>query len=294
MPSTNSWHRRKGPILRATSNDMIDQRRRQYLEAMGIDVWVRRNAAARPTEPKVPEPGAAGSATPEGAAEPQERARGTTLPEPPIVSTATPEAEPPAAPTAEATPLLDWDALQEAVDGCTRCPELVTNRTRSVFGVGDRNARWLVIGEAPGADEDRQGEPFVGRAGQLLNGMLRAVGLSREEVYIANILKCRPPRNRDPSPEETANCRSFLQRQIELIEPSVILVVGRIAAQSLLGTDQPLGGLRGQVHHHPLTDTPVVVTYHPAYLLRTPRDKRKAWSDLRLAGRTVRENISEG
>lgn len=189
----------------------------------------------------------------------------------------------------EPAPALDWPGLRSAVGECSRCAELVNNRTQSVFGVGDQNADWLIIGEAPGADEDKKGEPFVGRAGQLLNNMLGAIGLARGRVYIANILKCRPPNNRDPRPEEAEACGPFLQRQIELIRPRIILVVGRIAAQNLLDTDKPLGRLRGSVHRHGPTGTPVVVTYHPAYLLRSPQDKRKAWDDLRLALRTADE-----
>jgi DNA polymerase len=156
-----------------------------------------------------------------------------------------------------------------------------------VFGVGDRRARWMVIGEAPGADEDRQGEPFVGRAGQLLNEMLLAAGVSREQVYIANILKCRPPENRDPKPEESASCEGYLRRQIALVQPGLLLVVGRIAAQKLLATDTPIGKLRGEVHRYGPAGIPVVVTYHPAYLLRSPGQKRKSWEDLCLARATV-------
>jgi DNA polymerase len=153
-----------------------------------------------------------------------------------------------------------------------------------VFGVGNREAQWLVVGEAPGAEEDRRGEPFVGRAGHLLDAMLRAIGLNRaNNVYIANVLKSRPPGNRDPKPEEVAACLPFLMRQIELLRPRVMLAVGRIAAQNLLATDVPLGRLRGKVHHFGELNTPLIVTYHPAYLLRTPGDKRKAWEDLKFA-----------
>ncbi|MFZ1324551.1 MAG: uracil-DNA glycosylase [Candidatus Contendobacter sp.] len=181
---------------------------------------------------------------------------------------------------------LDWGPLAEEVRQCTACG-LCSSRTQTVFGVGDRRADWLIVGEAPGADEDRQGEPFVGRAGKLLNPMLQAVGLQREQVYIANILKCRPPENRDPAPTEAASCRPFLERQIALIQPRILLAVGRIAAQNLLGTDAQIGKLRGQVHHFGPTGIPLVVTYHPAYLLRSPREKRKAWDDLRLARRAL-------
>ncbi len=175
---------------------------------------------------------------------------------------------------------LDWPQLRETVAACTRCP-LHESRTQTVFGVGNQNADWLIIGEAPGAEEDRRGEPFVGRAGKLLDEMLRAAGQSREQVFIANVLKCRPPNNRDPEADEASACRGYLERQIELLKPKIILAVGRIAAQQLLHTDTPVGRLRGRVHH--LGDIPLVVTYHPAYLLRSPTQKRKSWQDLCLA-----------
>jgi len=160
--------------------------------------------------------------------------------------------------------------------------------------VGYQQADWLVIGEAPGAEEDRKGEPFVGRAGQLLDAMLHAIGLSRaSNVYIANVLKSRPPGNRDPRPEEVAACLPYLLRQIELLKPRLMLAVGRIAAQNLLSTDLPLGRLRGKVHHFGELNTPLVVTYHPAYLLRNPADKRKAWEDLKFA-RSVFRQLTQG
>lgn len=176
---------------------------------------------------------------------------------------------------------LEWPELSARVAGCQLCP-LHGTRTQAVFGVGDRQAECLVVGEAPGAEEDRRGEPFVGRAGQLLDAMLYAVGLRREQVYIANILKCRPPRNRDPRPEEVQCCEPYLLRQIELLQPRVILAAGRIAAQNLLRSDTPIGRLRGARHVHPTLGIPVVVTYHPAYLLRSPLQKRKSWEDLRM------------
>ena len=177
----------------------------------------------------------------------------------------------------------NWDSLREAVASCRLCP-LHATRTQAVLGVGDPQAEWLVIGEAPGAEEDRRGEPFVGRAGQLLDAMLRAIGLARgQNVYIANILKSRPPGNRDPKPDEVAACMPFLTRQIALLRPRLILAVGRIAAQTLLATDAPLARLRGRVHRFGSLDTPLVVTYHPAYLLRSPGEKRKAWEDLKFA-----------
>ena len=174
------------------------------------------------------------------------------------------------------------DELKQTVSDCSLC-ELHRSRTQTVFGTGHPAAEWLIIGEAPGADEDRLGEPFVGRAGQLLTSMLRAMGLAREEVFIANILKCRPPNNRDPQADEVAHCSAYLRQQIELIQPKIILVVGRIAAQSLLNVDTPIGKMRGQKFSYQDTDIPVVATYHPAYLLRSPQQKRSAWQDLKFA-----------
>jgi DNA polymerase len=187
---------------------------------------------------------------------------------------------------------LDWPALEAAVASCTRC-NLHRTRTQTVFGVGNRSADWLIIGEAPGAEEDKRGEPFVGRAGQLLDAMLAAIGLDRTQAFIANILKCRPPNNRDPQANEVACCEPYLQQQIALIQPKLILAVGRIAAQNLLKTDLPLARLRGQAHHYGENQIPVIVTYHPAYLLRTPNDKRKAWEDLKLAVRLYRQHQAE-
>ncbi|TCS70563.1 DNA polymerase [Sulfuritortus calidifontis] len=181
---------------------------------------------------------------------------------------------------------LDLAQLREAVLNCTRC-ELHQTRKQGVFGVGDPNADWLIVGEAPGADEDRLGEPFVGQAGKLLDAMLGAIGLQRgRKVYIANVLKSRPPGNRDPRPEEVAACLPYLERQIELIRPKLIVALGRIAAQSLLVTDAPLARLRGRLHVY--RGLPLVVTYHPAYLLRNPADKARAWEDLLLARATMR------
>jgi len=179
---------------------------------------------------------------------------------------------------------IDLDALRRTVAACTQCT-LHKTRTQTVFGVGNTAARWMFVGEAPGADEDAQGEPFVGRAGQLLNAMLFAMGLKREDVYIANVLKCRPPGNRDPQPSEVECCEPYLVRQIELIGPKLIVALGRHAAHSLLKTEAPLARLRGQrLAYH---GTPLIVTYHPAYLLRSPGEKRKAWDDLCLARRVM-------
>ena len=179
---------------------------------------------------------------------------------------------------------LDWSTLRDTVAACTRC-KLHESRTQTVFGVGDPSADWMIIGEAPGAEEDRRGEPFVGRAGKLLDEMLKAVGQGRDSVFIANILKCRPPNNRDPEAAESAECRGYLERQIELVQPKIILAVGRIAAHLLLKTDTPVGRLRGTTHY--LDKTPLIVTYHPAYLLRSPSQKRKSWDDLCLARRVA-------
>ena len=179
-------------------------------------------------------------------------------------------------------------ALKQEVSVCQKC-ELHKTRTQTVFGTGNPDADWLIIGEAPGADEDKQGEPFVGRAGQLLNSMLLAMGLQREQVFIANILKCRPPENRDPKPEEVVACESYLRQQIDLIKPKIILAVGRIAAQNLLKVDTPIGKMRGNQYQYPDSELPVIVTYHPAYLLRSPREKRKVWEDLKIAMKLYKE-----
>lgn len=177
-----------------------------------------------------------------------------------------------------------WAQLESEIRACTRCA-LHASRTQGVPGVGDRTADWLIVGEAPGAEEDQRGEPFVGQAGKLLDAMLAAIDLKRgHNVYIANVLKSRPPQNRDPSPAEVAACLPYLERQIALIQPKIILALGRFAAQNLLSTDTPIGRLRGGVHHY--QGVPLIVTYHPAYLLRSPADKAKTWDDLLLARRT--------
>ena len=180
------------------------------------------------------------------------------------------------------------DHLSRQIETCKLC-ELHKSRTKTVFGIGNKNADWLVIGEAPGADEDLRGEPFVGRAGKLLNAMLLSMGLQRKEVFIANILKCRPPKNRDPKSDEVKVCENYLRQQIELIRPKIILALGRIAAQNLLKSTTPIGKMRGNSYLYPDSDLPVVVTYHPAYLLRSPSEKRKVWEDLKFA-----QNIFRG
>jgi len=184
---------------------------------------------------------------------------------------------------------LEWDELAAEVDQCRACP-LGETRRQAVFGVGYRHAEWMLVGEAPGAEEDARGEPFVGQAGKLLDNMLASIGLTRagetpQSVFIANVLKCRPPNNRNPEPAEVARCEPFLRRQVELVDPKVVLVMGRFAAQALLGTDASIASLRGKVHHIDVAGrrVPVVVTYHPAYLLRTLADKAKSWADLCFA-----------
>jgi uracil-DNA glycosylase len=185
----------------------------------------------------------------------------------------------------EITPGSAWIPLKAEVSGCTKC-SLHKTRTQTVFGVGDENADWMLIGEAPGAEEDRLGEPFVGQAGKLLDNMLAAIGLSRREnVYIANVLKCRPPGNRNPAPEEVGKCTPYLLRQIERIQPKLIVAMGRFAAQTLLDTDASISSLRGRLHQY--AGVPLIVTYHPAYLLRTLEDKAKAWEDLVFARNTM-------
>ena len=191
---------------------------------------------------------------------------------------------------------MDWPALRAAVAGCQAC-SLSQSRTQTVFGVGHIEADWMIVGEAPGEQEDKQGEPFVGRAGELLDRMLEAVGLTRAEapaaqqVFIANVLKCRPPANRNPLPPEVAQCEPYLLRQMALVQPRVVLAMGRFAVQSLLKSSEPLGKLRGRVHQ--VQGVPVIVTYHPAYLLRSPADKALAWDDLCLAREVLMQSRAQ-
>jgi uracil-DNA glycosylase family 4 len=228
-----------------------ESERRAYLQAIGIDVWTLRGGDGETAE----------LSSDPSQSNPSQR---------------------------QSCASADSAELRQIVADCTKC-SLHQSRTQTVYGVGNESADWMIIGEAPGAEEDRRGEPFVGRAGKLLDEMLRAAGLSRDAVFIANILKCRPPNNRDPLVDEAAACRAYLNRQIELISPRLILAVGRIAAQQLLQTDAPLGRLRGQKHYLGDRQLPVVVTYHPAYLLRSPTQKRKAWQDLCMASGIMQE-----
>lgn len=299
-------------------------RRAQFLEVLGIPAeWVlRQRADGEPQALALPEAGEVATTDAPLSAAPAVPAvaiaEARPVAEAPVAAVAQAAAPTPPAEAsvtiarAPATPLLvpagpepgsaqadreaaiatmDWPALEAAVAGCTACG-LCQTRTNTVFGVGDRQAEWMLIGEAPGENEDQQGEPFVGQAGKLLDNMLGALGLARgRNVFIANVLKCRPPGNRNPEPDEVAQCEPFLRRQIALVKPRVIVVLGRFAAQSLLRSTTPIGKLRGTVHTY--EGIPVVVTYHPAYLLRTLTDKARAWEDLCLA-REVHDRAGAG
>lgn len=265
---------------------MDERRRLSYLGALGIDVWVprraRERALAAPHTPSAPIVGADVAVL----AEPRRHGPVTAIGGPPARGGL--DVQPPGVQTLGDTAEMDWRALEAAVAGCRACA-LCETRTQTVFGVGDRAADLMVVGEAPGAEEDRAGEPFVGRAGQLLNRMLCAIGLAREQVYIANLLKCRPPGNRDPRPEEAERCEPHLLRQISLIGPRLILCVGRVAAQHLLRTDASVGSLRGRWLELGGDKVPLRVTYHPAYLLRSPKEKAKVWEDLVAVARRRHE-----
>ncbi len=228
---------------------MDNSTRLQYLEAMGIDVWVSRKKSS------------------ENILDSFE----TDLQENETIINSLDSVE------------ENWSTLEKEVSECEKCT-LCNTRTQTVFGSGSFNADWMFIGEAPGQNEDLEGKPFVGQAGKMLTEMIRAIGLQREDVYIANILKCRPPSNRDPKSDEIKSCQAYLQRQIELVKPKIILAVGRISAQTLLDSNKSLSKLRGKTHQ--LNDIPLVIVYHPAYLLRSLLEKRKAWQDLQLAIKT--------
>ena len=287
----------------------LTERQHAMLEAMGVPVWRPPAhapaslaggaegavaAVAAEVPPRSLPHDAAPARPPRPVAESAPTPRAAPSPAPALATRAAaaparPAAQPVAARSglaADAIAAMDWPALREAVAACQSCG-LCGSRSRTVFGVGHEQARWMIVGEAPGEQEDREGEPFVGKAGQLLDQMLKAVGLTRDaapperQVFIANVLKCRPPSNRNPLPEEVAQCEPFLRRQVALVRPTLILAMGRFAVQSLLGTTEPIGRLRGRVHAY--EGVPVVVTYHPAYLLRTPQDKARSWEDLCLA-----------
>jgi uracil-DNA glycosylase len=252
----------------------VNARRERYLEEMGLGpVWKLRARQGG----ELPDERASGESVASRAAPPAGATR-SGLP--------SPEEKAPG-PDDRAVRILrmEWPELKAAVAGCQACA-LHKTRTKTVFGVGDEQADWLLVGEAPGAEEDARGEPFVGQAGRLLDNMLGAIGLKRgDNVYIANVLKCRPPGNRNPEPFEVAQCSPHLLRQLDLIKPKLILAMGRFAVQSLLDTDASIASLRGRVHRY--RGVPLIVTYHPAYLLRSLPDKAKAWEDLCFARRTI-------
>ena len=246
----------------------MEARRLAYLEAMGFEVLALRGAPSEAV--MAPVAVAIPAAVP-------------SAPKPPAQAQAQAQAQV-QAPSRSPHPAgqLAWEPLAAAVAGCERCGRCV-GRTQAVFGMGARRARWMVIGDAPGLDEDRDGDPCAGKAGELLTAMLRACGVQRDDVFLTNVLKCRPEDNREPEAAEVAECLPYLLNQMALVQPELVICLGRAPAQYLLGTDLPLAKLRGQVHHLQSPAVPVVVTYHPTYLLRAPQDKRKAWEDLQLA-----------
>ncbi len=258
----------------------LDARQRAMLDEMGVKVWT---PASAPAAAPAPEPAPLTVSAPE----PTAPAPAVPAPAPTLAPAPTPTPAPAMPRPVDTTAVagLDWAGLRQAVAACEACG-LCASRRQTVFGTGHEQARWMIVGEAPGEQEDRQGEPFVGPAGQLLDAMLRATGRDRGTdlaggVFIANVLKCRPPANRNPAPEEVQRCEPFLARQVALVQPKLIIAMGRFAVQSLLRTTEPIGKLRGRVHRY--EGVPVIVTYHPAYLLRNPADKAKAWADLCLA-----------
>ncbi len=273
------------------------------LAEMGLPVW--QPAPAAPTAP-APAPLSPAATTAPATA----LATAATPPPPPSAPVVKRPAPPPAAPAPAPAPAptpaphprsdtaaiaqLGWPALRQAVADCRAC-KLCESRKQTVFGVGHEQAHWMIVGEAPGEQEDAQGEPFVGTSGQLLDRMLAALKLSRsagpaqQQVYIANTLKCRPPHNRNPEPAELAQCEPFLARQVALVQPKIIVAMGRFAVQSLLRTGEPIGKLRGRVHRY--QGVPLVVTYHPAYLLRSPTEKARSWEDLCLAAQTYEDSL---
>ena len=290
----------------------LDERQRAMLAEMGIKLWA-------PRVPVAPESVAVGARQTSAEAQKHAQVQVVRSAPPPVVPSSVAIPAPIAiapGPRPQGVEAMDWPALEAAVAGCRACA-LCSGRTQTVFGVGSRHADWMVVGEAPGENEDRQGQPFVGQAGKLLDNMLAAIGLSRradapeteaagasptraggkkdaekQGVYIANVLKCRPPGNRNPQPEEVAQCEPYLRRQVALVKPRIILAMGRFAVQSLLHTTEPIGRLRGRVHRY--EGVPVIVTYHPAYLLRALPEKAKAWQDLCLALKVMTDDSPAG
>lgn len=298
----------------------LDLRQRAMLAEMGVRVWAPK-PLARTVQPEAEassapvnrplsqqDRAAAQEAAAAPVATPRQPAPPASVRKPPeeirVADVATPPVTGARPSRPEGVERMDWTQLEEAVSSCQACG-LCSGRTNTVFGVGSQQADWMVVGEAPGENEDRLGQPFVGQAGKLLDNMLAAIGLSRQAdataggseqpgkqgVYIANVLKCRPPSNRNPRPEEIAQCEPYLRRQVALLRPKIILAMGRFAVQSLLKTNDPIGRLRGQVHHY--EGVPVIVTYHPAYLLRSLPDKSKAWEDLCLALEVAQGAVSK-
>ncbi len=297
-----------------------------YLEAMGVDLWIRRDVSGDESgveavnelvdesvdesvdvadesapppagdepvevtaEPETQTDVAAAAAAPADTVTVDSPADATQVPLEPETIVESPATEPADDETQDPVELIaraDLESLQTMVSGCERCP-LSRTRNKTVFGSGNPDADWLFVGEAPGRDEDRQGEAFVGKAGQLLNAMLFALGLTRDDVFIANVLKCRPPDNRDPMGEEVVRCEPYLHRQVDLVQPKVIVAMGRFAAQALLRSGDNISRMRGQQYEYRETGIPLVVTYHPAYLLRTPDQKGKVWDDLLQARRMI-------
>ncbi|MCA9234927.1 MAG: uracil-DNA glycosylase [Planctomycetales bacterium] len=251
----------------------------QSLQSAGVDCLPRPDSQ-RVAQLNTASP-PAGAAVPPSPAPTAPPAAETAMPRKPAAPVSTAPTDAAAAPSLE--------ILQQLVAGCTRCDELAATRTQTVFGVGNPHARLCLLGEAPGADEDRTGEPFVGRAGQLLTKILEACGLKRDDVYILNVLKCRPPGNRNPEPDEAANCRGFLDRQLDLIQPEFICCLGAVAARNLLDTQVAIGKLRGSVHDY--RGIKVVCTYHPAYLLRNPAAKGATWEDMKLLMRELGQPV---
>lgn len=257
------------------------------LRKMGVEVWKLRAADRSPALQSQSQQQSSPQPQPQPVAEASTSAHRARV----VAATAAQAAQPespdqPAAAQEDAQPSLQ--RVAQAVAACQKC-ELHRHRANTVFGCGSSNADWLLVGEAPGQHEDLQGQPFVGRAGKLLDMMIAALGMQREQVFIANILKCRPPNNRDPLPAEVAQCEPYLHQQLALIKPKVIVALGRISAQTLLRSTQPLAKLRAQTHHYGANNIPLVVTYHPAYLLRSPQQKAAAWEDLWQAREIVRQ-----
>ncbi|CUA95868.1 uracil-DNA glycosylase [Thiomonas bhubaneswarensis] len=264
----------------------------RWMQALGLGpLYVRRNLLKAPVSERSDSPPVKAVET----TRPEVRPTDRSTARPPSPSSAGAAVSAPGTAREQAIARMNWEELQASVQDCRAC-KLGSSRHQAVFGSGATHARWMIVGEAPGAEEDRQGQPFVGAAGQLLDAMLQSIGLDRQAddpqraVYVANVLKCRPPGNRNPQPEEVAQCVPWLQRQVALLRPTLILALGRFAAHSLLGSQAPINHLRGQVHA--FAGIAVIVSYHPAYLLRNPADKARVWRDLCFARDTFAEKTA--